>query len=195
MIFLNTIKAFLVGFFLVVATVGFSQSQFNTIDNQFDMLLSESNNYKTFKIIQLQSLQKLQQNTNDSLRIKQSIIDNKNAIVREKTQTIDSLNNELTTLKTEIDSYLLNSKQTKFLGLQFNQSTFQVIIIVIIVVLILLIIIFQYRYKSIVNLTRTSSRQLKEVENELEQFRTSSMEREQKLRRQLIDEVNKNKTE
>ena len=200
--FLNTMKDFFIGFFLIITTVVFSQNQSNTIDNQsntidnqFDRLLNESSNYKTFKIVQLQSLKELQQNIKDSLETKQSTLDNNNNIVLAKAQVIDSLSNQLAILKTEMDSSLGNNKKIEFLSFQFNQSTFQVVILVIIVILIFLIFAFQYRYKSTVSLIRTNTKQLKEVENELEQFRATSMEREQKLRRQLIDEVNKNKIE
>ena len=175
--FLNTMKDFFIGFFLIITTVVFSQNQSNTIDNQsntidnqFDRLLNESSNYKTFKIVQLQSLKELQQNIKDSLETKQSTLDNNNNIVLAKAQVIDSLSNQLAILKTEMDSSLGNNKKIEFLSFQFNQSTFQVVILVIIVILIFLIFAFQYRYKSTVSLIRTNTKQLKEVENELEQW-------------------------
>jgi len=190
---MNKIKAFLLASFILTASVSLAQNGINTIDNQFNSMLNESSDYKTFKVVQLHRLKELQQNANDSLKALQTTIAEDNVIITQQIQVTDSLNNQLTALKIELNGSSNENDQIVFLGISFNKSIFQFIVLGILLLAVLLVFAFQYRFKSNLALTRTTSKRLKEIENEFEQFRVNSMEREQKLRRQLIDETNKNK--
>lgn len=60
-----------------------------------------------------------------------------------------------------------------------------------IILLIIMLSYFIYQFKSSYRITSLAKENLLEVENELAIYKKKSLEREQKLRRQLQDEVNK----
>jgi hypothetical protein len=63
----------------------------------------------------------------------------------------------------------------------------------IIAALFALLLFFIYKFKNSNTLTRQAKFKLEEVESEFEEHRRIALEREQKVRRQLQDEINKNK--
>ena len=54
-------------------------------------------------------------------------------------------------------------------------------------------IIFIYRFKNSNTVTKSAKKSLAEIEEEYEDHRRNALEREQKVRRQLQDELNKQK--
>lgn len=188
-------KPILIIALLTITTIGFSQNSKPSIDEQFTSLIKESNNYQAFKIVPLHRLQELKTNTNDSLKSLQKELIQSKTTQNQHRQTVDSLSNQLKITQDNLAEVVAVKNQTKFLGMNFNQSTFQFIIITIAIFLLLLIAIFYMRFKSNITTTTSAVKKLKDVEAEFDQFRFSSLEREQKIRRQLQDEINKNKLE
>jgi len=60
--------------------------------------------------------------------------------------------------------------------------------------LLALLLFFIYKYKNSNSITRDVNMSLSEIEGEFEEHRKVALEREQKVRRQLQDELNKHKT-
>ena len=59
--------------------------------------------------------------------------------------------------------------------------------------LLLIIVLLFVRFKNSYNIIKTTKEKLEETDNEFENFRQRSLEREQKIRRKLQDELNKHK--
>jgi len=173
--------------------VGFAQDNTNTIDNQFNTLLNESTNWQNSKIVQLDKLQQLQKNVNDSLtKLHLTIIDNKDASQGHK-DSVEALTAQLKVTQDSLKTSLTKTTNIEVLGLSSEKSTFLNVIWAIIGVLIILLGVIYYRFKkSFMDIKEVKSK-LTETEEELDELRKSSLEREQKIRRQLQDEINKNK--
>jgi len=173
--------------------VGFAQDNTNTIDNQFNTLLNESTNWQNSKIVQLDKLQQLQKNVNDSLtKLHLTIIDNKDASQGHK-DSVEALTAQLKVTQDSLKTSLTKTTNIEVLGLSSEKSTFLTVIWAIIGVLIILLGVIYYRFKkSFMDIKEVKSK-LTETEEELDELRKSSLEREQKIRRQLQDEINKNK--
>jgi len=63
----------------------------------------------------------------------------------------------------------------------------------IIIALLVLLILFIYKFKSSNSVTKIARNNLADIEEEFEEHRRNALEREQKVRRQLQDEINKQK--
>ena len=78
-----------------------------------------------------------------------------------------------------------------FLGIQLNKSTYTITVWSIILLLIIALFYFIYQYKNSFSILSEAKSNLSETEEELTIYKKKSLEREQKLRRQLQDEINK----
>ena len=76
-------------------------------------------------------------------------------------------------------------------GLLLNKTTYNSILWGLIGVLLISLLFFIYKFKNSNVLTNEAKASLVDVEQEFEQFRKKTLEKEQKLRRQLQDEINK----
>ncbi|MDR0194427.1 MAG: hypothetical protein LBI73_04835 [Myroides sp.] len=173
--------------------VGFAQDNTNTIDSQFNTLLNESTNWQNSKIVQLDKLQQLQKNVNDSLtKLHLTIVNNKDASQEHK-DSVEALTAKLKVTQDSLQTSLTKTTNIEVLGLSSEKSTFLTIIWAIIGVLIILLGVIYYRFKKSFMDIKEVKNKLTETEEELDELRKSSLEREQKIRRQLQDEINKNK--
>ncbi|MCC9043514.1 hypothetical protein LNQ81_12610 [Myroides sp. M-43] len=172
---------------------GFAQDNTNTIDNQFNTLLNEATNWQNSKIVQLDKLQQLQKNVNDSLtKLQLTIVNNKDASQGHK-DSVEALTSQLKITKDSLNASIANTTNIDVLGVSSEKSTFLTLIWSIMGLLIVMLSVIYYRFKKSFSSIKEVQKKLSDTEEELEELRKSSLEREQKIRRQLQDEINKNK--
>lgn len=184
--------------FFLMTTMLFGQNNKKFIDtgsvsNQFDYLITKSYNYKDYKNVKTQWILKLKSNVLDSISDSRKKVTAANAIVNAQIKSIDSLN---TTLKTSADHIISLKNQTasiSFLGMEFEKSLFKTILLSVIGILTLLLLFFISRFNMSNSITTQVKLDLKELDEEFETHRKTALEREQKVRRQLQDELNKQK--
>ena len=90
----------------------------------------------------------------------------------------------------DLDMKLLKNS-ISFLGIKLNKSTYTITVWSIILLLIIALFYFIYQYKNSYQIILHAKKNVLEAENELTNNMKKSLEREQKLRRQLQDEINK----
>jgi len=188
----RTKRILLVATLALTSTV-FAQSNIKTIPHQFSTLFNTSSNYQNFKIVDKQSLLNLQQNVEDSLRQYQNNLVANQAVIEQHKKELETVTQQLAAAETKLEASLAKEEHFELLGIQANKNTFQTVILALFGLLLALVAIFYYRFKKCHVHTREAIKKLKETDEELEEFRKSSLEREQKIRRQLQDEINKNK--
>lgn len=165
-----------------------------TIDNQFEYVIQKSYNYQEYKNVKKTWLYQLKAHTLDSLKAIQDEL-------KTTQNTVDSLAQEIVTLKTnlsETESTLADTNEEKdnmaLFGLQMSKNNYNVLMWSIIGALFFLLLIFIYKFRNSNSVTRLAKKSLVETEEEFEEHRRTALEREQKVRRQLQDEINKQKT-
>lgn len=194
------IKISLIITVLLFTTSIFSQATKKFIDtgsvnNQFDYLITKSNKYQHYKVVELNWLKKLKSNVNDSISASKKYILNNLVTIDSQKKTIESLENSLAVSENNIKN-LTNEKQSiSLFGIQLGKSFFKTLLFSIIGVLTILLIVFITKFKQSNSITIQTKGTLKEVEEEFENHRKTALEREQKVRRQLQDELNKQKKE
>ncbi|MFV0564551.1 MAG: tRNA (guanine-N1)-methyltransferase [Flavobacteriaceae bacterium] len=164
-----------------------------TISNQFEYIIQRSNNYQDFKVVKKTWLSTLKAHTLDSLSAVHKLLTDTEAIVNNQ-------NNEITDLKLKLsntEQTLANTNQEKdsmsLFGLQLSKTNYNILMWCLIGILLVLLLFFIYKFKSSNTITQEAKKALTATEEEFEEHRRVALEREQKVRRQLQDEINKHK--
>ncbi|WP_060873555.1 hypothetical protein [Myroides odoratus] len=192
---MKRIKRILLLASLALTSTVFAQSNVKTITNQFSTLFNTSSNYQNFKIVDKQSLLDLQHNVEDSLRQYKTNTTANQALIDQHKQDLETATQKLAKAEEELKTSLAKEEHFEFLGITANKNTIQTVILALFAFMFVLVALFYYRFKKCHVDTKEALLKLKETDEELEEFRKSSLEREQKIRRQLQDEINKNKME
>lgn len=165
-----------------------------TVENQFEYIIQKSNNYQDYKVVKKTWLYALKAHTLDSLKAIQKNLADTQEIVDSQSGEITTLKSNLSETKTTLSETNEEKDNMALFGLQMSKSSYNVLMWSIIGALLVLLLFFIYRYKNSNTVTREAKKSLVETEEEFEEHRRTALEREQKVRRQLQDEINKQKT-
>ncbi|MFV0541622.1 MAG: tRNA (guanine-N1)-methyltransferase [Aestuariibaculum sp.] len=191
----------LASFLFLVSAFSFSQSNATdnlslnsgTIDSQFEYVIQKSNNYQDFKVVKKAWLYTLKAHAIDSLNAVHKTLSDTKAIVDIQSNEISSLKQKLSQTQETLDSTNLEKDSMNVLGLQTSKISYNMLMWTIIGVLLLLLLFYIYRFKNSNIVTQKAQKSLTEIEEEFEEHRRVALEREQKVRRQLQDEINKHR--
>lgn len=165
----------------------------NTLNDQMIEAFDKSNSYQEYKVVKKSQLATLKRNILDSVSsLQRRITLLENEIGLEKT-SVDSLQ---TSLKQTRENLALAKKKEdgiEIFGVLTSKATYNAILWSIIVILLLFTGFLFYRFMNSHKITNAAQLKMAEMEIELEDYRRNSLEREQKLRRKLQDEINKNR--
>lgn len=175
-----------------LTTIAQEQPTNESIKEIFEKTIKEANRYQDYKVVKQVQLEQLKQQTiqrinqlKDSITLLQEQIDNKD-------NNITSLNEKINLRDTDLATVQAEKNSISLFGLQLDKLTYNLILWSIIGILLLLLVILVFRYRNSNEITRISLTNLKLAEEELETFKRRSLEKEQKLSRQLLDERKKN---
>lgn len=157
-----------------------------TIEEQFDLLLKNSYPYENFRNVR-DNLPRFKKNTLDSLKSLREEIKIQNVTIETQKASVDSLKQALA----ETKELISQGDSINFLGMTIEKGTYHYIVWSIIIVLLVLLLFFIQRYKSNLQTAKDSRDAADEIREEFEQHRKKAMEREQKLKRDLQDELNR----
>lgn len=164
-----------------------------SIENQFEYIFQKSNNYQDYKVVKKNWLYVLRNNTLDSVkRVEEALLVSKN-LTAEQEKKINELNAQLAETNNSLASVTEEKDSISFFGALINKPAYKGIMWGIVVVLVLILGLFVYKFKNANVITQEARKSLAELELEYEEHRRKALEREQKARRQLQDEINKQK--
>lgn len=191
---------------LLVTTIQFAQEaeeedklslDEGPISNQFDYVAKRSGNYRAdgvrYEVVKESNFYKLRGNVLDSIAAMNKKTNELNSTIAEHETTITSLNKKLEETTTNLAAVTEEKDSMYFLGIPVSKGTYNFILWTIIGGLFLLLGLFVYRFRNSNILTQEAKQNLSELEDEYEDHRRRALEREQKISRQLQDEINKQK--
>lgn len=180
---------------LFISAVAFCQTEKtkNTVDLQFRTLYKNSNNYQEYKVIPKKAFGILHNNVLDSIQLFNKNITAKNTLINSQKNTIDTLEKEATITTGKLNDAIAKETSISVFGFQLQKNIYSIILYSIILLLLAATSFFIYKFKNSSVITSASKSNLEDVENEFNVFRKKALEREQKLRRELQDEINKNR--
>ncbi|WP_394971500.1 tRNA (guanine-N1)-methyltransferase [uncultured Croceitalea sp.] len=168
-----------------------------SINGQFETIIRKSTNYrqagKRYEVVRLIELEALRKNILDSISTSNSNITRLRATIAENETAISSLNTKLDETTKNLNQLTEEKDSMSFFGIMVSKGTYKLIVWSVIFGLLAFLLFFIYRFKNSNFLTQQAKSALADVEGEFEQHRRRSLEREQKISRELQDEINKNK--
>lgn len=164
-----------------------------TIGNQFEYVIQKSYSYQEFKNVRKSWLYELKAHTLDSLKAVQDDLSNTQKTVDSLVLEIATLKTNLADTKSQLDNTIEEKDNMSLFGIPMSKSNYSLIMWSIIGLLFVLLLVFIYKYRNSNAVTRQSKKALSDIEEEFEEHRRTALEREQIVRRQLQDELNKQK--
>lgn len=169
----------------------------NTLRGQFEELERKSGNYRAngirYEVIKLSDLYETKNNIFDSLDTANKNIKDLTSTISANNAEIEDLNNKLQETTNNLNAVTEEKDSISFFGALISKGTYNFILWSIIFGLLLLLLFFIYRFRNSNFLTQQAKSALADLEEEYQNHRRRALEREQKISRQLQDELNKQK--
>ncbi len=169
----------------------------NTLVGQFQQLEKKSGNYRAngirYEVIKLVDLNKVKESIFDSINTASKSIKDLSATIANNEATIKDLNAKLEETTENLQNITKEKDSISFFGALISKGTYNLILWSIIFILLLFLLFFIYRFRNSNSLTHQAKTALADVEKEYEDHRRRALEREQRISRQLQDELNKQK--
>lgn len=169
-----------------------------TIDSQFEFIFVKSGDFKgtngqAYEAVKQAWLYTLKAHTLDSLKTVHKNLNDTRAVVELQAKEIKDLKLNLSNTQSKLDKTNNEKNNMALFGLQMSKTSYNMLMWSIIGSLLTLLIFFIYKFKNSNLTTKNAKYALAEIEEEFEEHRKTALVREQKVRRQLQDEINKQK--
>ena len=190
----RTISALLLCLFLCVQTM-IAQTNVATeqqsIDEQFESLLKTSNNFEDYKVVKKYKINQLRENTKKHLEGLNTQIGDLEGNINTLSSEIAQLKTSLNNTQTSLDDTNKEKDSMSFFGSQMSKASYNTMVWAIAGALLLGLLFFIFKFKNGNILTKQAQRKLEDLEQGFDDYKRKSLEKEQKLGRQLQDERNK----
>ncbi len=183
--------------FIVSSTTLFGQNkrmlpyaiQEGTLNEQFNNLsnMSRSQNVD-FKLIRRTNLDIVRANVLDSISSYQKEIATLKANSSSSTGTINALQDSVTTLDAALQAEQHKTNSISFLGIDFSKGSYHTMVWSIIIVFVLAFFVTLASFRKAKVDTNEHKKTSEQLQEELQALRKKSLEKEQQLKRQLLDE-------
>lgn len=170
-----------------------TNSGLNPVEEDFNNLIQNSNDYQGFKVVDYNELVNLRNRTSQYFNKQNEQIISQQNTLEQQQQEIDSLRTQLLNTREELDQINEDKDSITFLGMPFSKGGYMAFMWGLVGILVLALIFFIYRYKQSHAHTVEARNNLTTTEKEFDAYREKALEKEQRLGRQLQDERNKNK--
>lgn len=186
--------------FLFVITLSFAQdsiqnggqaSMSGTLDKQFDYVVQKSNNFQEYKVVKKDFLTILKRNSLDSVNRFKTELKELKTEFSNHAATVQQLKDTLKTTQEELDKLKIAQDNVSFFGAPISKTNYNLIMWGIVSVLLLILIVFLFQLKGAKSTANDAKNNLEKLEDDYEDYKRKALEKEQRLGRQLQDEINK----
>ena len=164
-----------------------------TLEGVFQQLIDRSGAWQNFKMLDRGKLAAFQRSMTDSINGVRSQLVAEKQKVKENEATIKELNDKITEIQAALNQTKDQKDSVNFFGLLISKSLYNTIMWGIVLALASLLVLYIYKFSNGNVVTKKSINDLNELQEEYENYRKAAIEREQKVRRQLQDEINKHR--
>lgn len=164
-----------------------------TLEGVFQQLIDRSGAWQNFKMLDRGKLAAFQRSMTDSINGVRSQLVAEKQKVKENEATIKELNDKITEIQAALDQTKDQKDSVSFFGALVSKGLYNTIMWGIVLALVSLLVLYIYKFSNGNVVTKKSINDLNELQEEYENYRKAAIEREQKVRRQLQDEINKHR--
>jgi hypothetical protein len=162
-----------------------------SIEDRFDYMIDRSNRYQEYRVVRQAWLHKLKGHVVDSLKILNNELYQAQDAIRAHQAQKDSMAAEVSRANVTADELREEKDSILFMGMMLEKNTFLTFMWLTYAILLVALFAFIYKYKNSNRVTVETRHMLDETREEYELHKKRSMEKEQKLKRELQDELNK----
>ncbi|MGX7667569.1 hypothetical protein [Flavobacterium pedocola] len=166
-----------------------------TVENRISHLMQTSVDYNDVKLVKKTALQELQADFLAFMSKAESDLAGVKNALTQKNSDYEALKSEHQSVKSQLNDISQGGGQITLFGIGMSKDLYHAIMWSLVLVLIIAVGFLTVRFKKANEVTQNSKGILRDLEDEFETFKRNAIEREQKLRRQLQDEINKQKSE
>ena len=175
----------------ISVTYAQEESSDKTLNGQFQEMLDKSNTYTDYKVIKKTRLNTYSRAVRDSVSSYRSEINGLKTEVAEQKSQISSLDRKITELEQKLEESESLRESLSFLGIQLNKATYHIIVWVIIAALVVFGVFAYSSFMRSNKVTANTKKEYKQLEQEFEDHKKRSHERQIKMGRELQTERNK----
>ena len=158
-----------------------------TITSQFDYIYRVSNNFQEYEVVKKSNLEQLKANVLDSIRTINSQLVEIKASQAGHSDTLAVLTAQMNEAIAEKEAALDAQDSFSFLGINIQKTVYSLMMWALVAVLGATLAFFAVQYFRSSGRIRKAEKDLMEVQEEFDQHRKNTLERERKLKRELID--------
>ena len=114
-------------------------------------------------------------------------------VVATQSKEINDLKSNLKTTNDNLTDVTKEKDNIKFIGMPMTKASYNTLLWSVIFGLLILLLVFIFKFKTSNAITKQANALLADTETEFDTYKATSLEREQKVRRELQDELNKKK--
>lgn len=162
-----------------------------TLKSQYDYLIDESNDFQEYKVIKKLWTNKFEKNLNDSLEVFAQRKKEAHDLAKSQVEQINKLKAQLAGTQDSLATVNEEKNSISLVGIPMEKGGYKTVMWSVIAILVLLLLFFIFRFKNSNAASTLAKNNLTDVEDEFAEYKKRSLEREQKLRRELQDEINK----
>jgi peptidoglycan hydrolase CwlO-like protein len=188
-------RLFFIAAMVILPFSGMSQDEENnepnTLENQFIELKEKSNNYQQYKVVDQNSLNGFWSAVNDTLEENRREITALRNEVRSLKNTVSTLETNLAQRDSSLSDQAYQIEHMSFLGIDMTKSGYITFSWVIIFALIAAVLILYFRFTSANKTTKSTKKDYSQLQEEFEEHKRKTRDRETKLKRDLQTEINR----
>lgn len=161
------------------------------IEGKLNNLMDKASNFQEYKVIKKDLLFDFQNSFSSFINNAQNKYSSLYSNLEDKESTIHDLNKELDSVKLQNAELSTAVDSVSLFGLHLNKGTYNLLMWSFVIGFGIVTAFFIFRFKRANEITKNAKDVLAGVEDEYQVFKQNAIEREQKLRRQLQDEIKK----
>lgn len=163
----------------------------HTVKSSFEKMLSRSNRYQDFKVVKITTLNQFIIEVQDSLDVNQKKYNQEVADKKRFMAQVETLNDTIVAKDIHVASLISQRDTIETAGMNMDKGAFSTAMWVALLTLIGLLVALLVRNKAISSSQKHIRNSLSEMEIDLTTVKKKALEREQELKREVQDYVNK----
>lgn len=170
---------------LILSMQSFSQK--NATVEQFDSLINKSGNYQEFKVIKKVEIAKFKKELLNTINSYENNINELNVELKAKNNEISELVSKNNKLNKDIENAQSAIDNIDVFGLIASKKTYNIVVWSIVGLLLAIIAIIIIKFKTTYSNNNELRENLENLNREFDEYKIVSLEKQQKLGRELLD--------
>ncbi|MBN7809936.1 hypothetical protein J0A68_03150 [Algoriphagus sp. H41] len=158
-----------------------------TITSQFDYIYRVSNGFQEYEVVKKAHLEQLKSNVLDSVRTLSKKVSDLNTQMASLDDSVVTVKQRLSAEMEEKNQAIADRDNFNFLGMGIQKTVYSSLMWTLVAILSAALAFFAVQYFKSFGRIKKAERDFVEMQEEFDQHRKNTLDRERKLKRELID--------